>query len=224
LAERQIELRTVSTPEATAEALREMILNGELEPGTRLPEEQFAERLGVARHSFRAATQILIGEGLLRRAPNRGVHVPVLSGADIVDIFRVRAALELEAVRIVVADSADLEAASEAAAELSALEEAASWRSVVEPDMRFHRSIIDAAGSERLTRAYAVIQSEIELCMVQLRPHYDRPDQVAQEHRDLLEPLVAGDTAEAERRFRVHLEDAARNLTSAFETRQDLVP
>jgi DNA-binding GntR family transcriptional regulator len=221
---RPIPLRTVSTPEATADALREMILNGELEPGTRLPEEQFAQRLGVARHSFRAATQLLISEGLLRRAANRGVHVPALGPDDIVDIFRVRAALELEAVRIVIAERRDLDAAASAEAELSALGEAASWRSVVEPDMRFHRAIMDAAGSERMTRAYAALQSEIELCMIQLRPHYDRPEQVAQEHRELLEPLVNGDVAEAERRFRVHLDDAAHNLTSAFELREKLVP
>ena len=42
-----------------------MILDGHLEPGERLRETDFAERLGIARHSFRAATQILIGEGLL---------------------------------------------------------------------------------------------------------------------------------------------------------------
>jgi DNA-binding GntR family transcriptional regulator len=215
----QVLLKTVSTPEATADALREMILNGELEPGTRLRETQFAERLGVARHSFRAATQILIGEGLLRRVPNRGVAVPVLDADDIVDIFRVRAALELEAVRIVIAEQGDLTRASAAAAELSALPDSASWRKVVEPDMRFHQAIIDATESERMRRAYAAVQSEIEMCLVQLRPHYDRPEQVAKEHRELLAPLVKGDFPEAERLFRVHLDDAARNLTSALETR-----
>ncbi|HZO07048.1 MAG TPA: GntR family transcriptional regulator, partial [Solirubrobacterales bacterium] len=56
----------VSTVDAAANALRELILDGKLEPGTRLREHEFAERLGIARHSFRAATQILIGEGLLR--------------------------------------------------------------------------------------------------------------------------------------------------------------
>jgi hypothetical protein len=35
----------------------------------------------VARHSFRAATQILIGEGLLRREPNRGVQAGRVASA-----------------------------------------------------------------------------------------------------------------------------------------------
>ena len=39
----------------------------------------------------------------MRREPNRGVEVPVLSAADIADIFKLRAALECEAVRLVTA-------------------------------------------------------------------------------------------------------------------------
>ena len=58
----QVRIATVSTVEAAANAIRELILNGDLAPGARLRENEFAERLGVARHSFRAATQILIAE------------------------------------------------------------------------------------------------------------------------------------------------------------------
>jgi DNA-binding GntR family transcriptional regulator len=215
--ERETVLRTVSTPEAIASALRSMILDGALEPGRRLRETEFAERLGVARHSFRAATQILIAEGLLRRVPNRGVQVPILELEDIRDIFRIRAALELEAVRIVIAEHWPIDIAAQAVAELSALPDSASWRSVVEPDMRFHRAIIDATRSKRLGHSYAAVQSEIELCMVRLQPHYRRPEEVAIEHRELIEPILNGDSAEAVRRFRDHLDDAERNLTSAFE-------
>ena len=94
-----LRLERVSTVEAAANAVRELILDGRLEPGTRLREAEFAERLGIARHSFRAATQILISEGLLRREPNRGVQVPVFEPDDLIDVFRLRTALEVEAVR-----------------------------------------------------------------------------------------------------------------------------
>src|SRR5690349_11717249 len=97
-----IPLRTVSTVEAAADALRQMILDGRLEPGARLRETDYSKRLGVARHTFRAATQTLIGEGLLIREPNRGVALAVLDAEDITDIFKLREALELEAVRLVV--------------------------------------------------------------------------------------------------------------------------
>ena len=115
----------------------------------------------------------------MRRSPNRGVQLAVLDGDDIVDIFRLRSALELEAVRLVIGAAVPIPDAEAAVARLNGLGDEASWRTVVDADMGFHRAVIDAAGSERLGRAYAGVQSEIQLCMAQLRPHYDRPAEVA---------------------------------------------
>jgi DNA-binding GntR family transcriptional regulator len=212
-----VHLETVSTVQAAANALREQILDGHIEPGARLRETEFAARLGIARHSFRAAAQILIAEGLLVREPNRGVHVPVFQPDDLIDVFRLRIALELEAVRLVVATGEVPEAAAASAEELSRVGDDAPWRAVVEPDMRFHRAIIDAAGSERLARAYSSVQSEILLCLVQLRPYYHRPAEVAAEHEELIAAIRAGDPKRAEELFRVHLADAADNLTKAWQ-------
>jgi DNA-binding GntR family transcriptional regulator len=212
-----LHLNTVSTVDAAANVLRELILDGELEPGSRLREAEFAERLGIARHSFRAATQVLIAEGMLRREPHRGVQVTVLDAADIVDTFRLRTALETEAVRIVIASGRVPGGARQAVDDLSAVADGAPWRDVVEPDMRFHRAVIDAAESPRLGRAYGAVEAEIQLCMVQLRPHYERPSEVAAEHTELLAAIEDGDPARADELFRRHLTDAVRNLSSALE-------
>ena len=67
-----------------------------------------------------------------------------------------------------------------------------------------------------MIRAYKALQSEIELLMVQLEPHYDRPAEVAREHDELLARVVDGKAAQAERAFRKHISDATKNLTSAF--------
>jgi DNA-binding GntR family transcriptional regulator len=212
-----VPLATVSTVQAAANALREQILDGQIQPGARLRETEFAERLGIARHSFRAATQILIAEGLLLREPNRGVQVPVLDPDDLIDVFRLRTALELEAVRLVMASGTVPEEAAESVRELSGIGDDASWRSVVEPDMRFHQAIIDASGSTRLVRAYSSVQSEILLCLVKLRPHYHRPADVAAEHEELIAAMRAGDPDRAEELFRKHLAEAADNLTKAWQ-------
>ena len=211
-----VRLNTVSTVDAAANVLRELILDGELEPGSRLREAEFAERLGIARHSFRAATQVLISEGMLRREPHRGVQVTVLTALDILDTFRLRAALETEAVRLAIAAGRVPEGARQAVDDLSAVPDGAPWRDVVEPDMRFHRAVIDAAESPRIARAYAGVQAEIQLCMVQLRPHYERPSQVAAEHTELLAAIEAGDPDRADELFRDHLTEAVQNLSSAL--------
>jgi DNA-binding GntR family transcriptional regulator len=211
-----LRIATVSTIDAAANAIRELILDGRLEPGTRLREAEFSERLGIARHSFRAATQVLIAEGLLRREPHRGVAVTVLGAADILDTFRLRTALETEAVRILVVEGRVPETARQAVEDLSAVPDGAPWRDVVEHDMGFHRSIIDAAGSDRISRAYDGVQAEIQLCMVQLRPHYERPSEVAAEHTELLAAIVDGDAGRADELFRHHLSEAVQNLSSAL--------
>jgi DNA-binding GntR family transcriptional regulator len=214
----EVRIATVSTVEAAANAIRDLILDGELPAGARLRENDFAERLGVARHSFRAATQILIGEGLLRREPNRGVQVPVFSQADVEDIFKLRAALEVEATRLAIEAGVVPAEARAAVAALSALDADASWSDVVQPDLTFHRAIIDASGSVRLQRAYHGLQSEIVLCMVQLQPAYDHPQEVAAEHEELLAAIEKRDAENAERLWRVHLDEAAANQIKALAT------
>lgn len=214
-----VRVSPVSTVEAAANALRELILDGKLEPGARLREHDYAERLGIARHSFRAATQILISEGLLKREPHRGVEVAVLAADDVADIFKLREALEIEAVRIVTKAGVVPAEAQRAVSEMSALADDAPWRDVVWPDQRFHRAIIDATNSPRLARAYQGLQSEIVLCLAQLRPVYDAPAEVAAEHEELLEPIISGNVDKAEKLFRAHLREAADNLIGLHAAR-----
>ena len=76
--------------------------------------------------------------------------------------------------------------------ELSRLPARAPWREVVDADMRFHRAIIDATGSERIARTYAGVQAEIVMCMVNQRLLYDSSAQVAAEHEELLDSIVEG--------------------------------
>ena len=216
-----VRVSAVSTVEAAANALRELILDGRLLPGARLREHEYAERLGIARHSFRAATQILIGEGLLKREPHRGVEVPVLSAGDVADIFRLRTALEIEAVRLVGEAGIVPAAAQLAVDEMSSLAEDAPRRAIVWPDRRFHQAIIEATGSVRMQRAYFGLQSEITLCLAQLEPACDKPGQVAAEHEELLAPIISGDTDLAEKLFSHHLDQAVISLVSLHSARSE---
>ena len=50
----------------------------------------------------------------------------------------------------------------------------------------------------------------------QLRPHYERPSQVAAEHTELLAAIDAGDPERAADLFRRHLTEAVQNLSSAL--------
>src|SRR4029079_16583592 len=60
---------------AATEVIREAIVDGRLEPGQRLKEEELARELGISRTPIREALLILQSEGLVEATPNRGATV-----------------------------------------------------------------------------------------------------------------------------------------------------
>ncbi|MHA3701308.1 GntR family transcriptional regulator [Jatrophihabitans sp. YIM 134969] len=86
----------------TVDELRRLILNGELEAGSRLTEAAVCERLGVSRIPVREAFRRLEAEGLLQSHPRRGVTVTGLDPNELTVVREVRTALELMAVRHVI--------------------------------------------------------------------------------------------------------------------------
>jgi DNA-binding GntR family transcriptional regulator len=64
-----------------AEALREQITEGKIEPGERLPTEaELADTYGVARETIRQALRKLREEGMIRTYQGRGSYVPPRTG------------------------------------------------------------------------------------------------------------------------------------------------
>ena len=60
---------------AATELIREAIIDGRLEPGERLKEEELARQLGISRTPIREALLMLQVEGLITAEPNRGATV-----------------------------------------------------------------------------------------------------------------------------------------------------
>lgn len=80
--------------ERAGDAVRELILRGELAAGSRLGETELAERLGVSRTPVREALARLAAEGLVEIVPNRGARVSSWTVAELQEVFDLRAALE----------------------------------------------------------------------------------------------------------------------------------
>lgn len=64
-----------------AERVRDMIAQGALAPGSRVPEKQLCEQFGVSRTPLREALKVLAQEGLVTLLPNRGAVVTPLTVA-----------------------------------------------------------------------------------------------------------------------------------------------
>src|SRR2546421_13031594 len=84
---------------AATELIRQAILDGRLEPGSRLKEEELARELGISRTPVREALLVLQAEGLVDAVPNRGAVVRSHDANDLEDLYQLRALLEGYAAR-----------------------------------------------------------------------------------------------------------------------------
>ncbi len=209
-------LHTVSVVDALVDTLRARVLDGHLPPGATLVEADIAAEFGISRPTARAAITQLVHEGLLRRQAHKSAHVPVLSRADVEDLFLVRIPLEIGVVGAVVAQGAPPADAGRAVAALAAVPDDAPHSLFVEADLNFHRALVGCVASPRLSRLYTALSGEIHLSMVQSRYVLGR-DRIAREHQQVLEALEAGDAALAEERMRAHLEGAREALAGSLE-------
>jgi DNA-binding GntR family transcriptional regulator len=203
----------ISTTEAVVVSLREKILDGAIAPGAPLPEADLTREFGVARPTVRAAIQTLCHEGLLKRERNRSAFVPVLGADDVHDLFSVRIPIECLIVRELLGRAAPLGEVHAAIGRLSSLTAHSHWSEVVDADLGFHHALARAVGSPRLERLYWSMSGEIRLCIAQLRPAWQSPTAMAEEHREVLEVIERGNVADAEARMTAHLERAVRDLT-----------
>jgi DNA-binding GntR family transcriptional regulator len=200
--------------DAVADAIRARVVAGELGPGEPLREVELAEEYGVARPTVRAALQQLVLTGLLQREANRSAFVPELTPGDVDDLFRARALIERDVVQRLTEAGERLETAERAVAHLEAFGRDANWGDVVEADLAFHRALTEATGSTRLRRLFELLEDEIRLAVVQLRPAYATPAELAHEHRHLLSAIATGDTTRALELLQQHLDDAVHELTN----------
>lgn len=139
--------------EDVAVYVRELILSGQVKPGTFLRTEPLAEAVGVSNTPVREGLHIVAGEGFVELVPRRGFVVAEVSRRDVRDMFWIQASLAGELARRTAEEISD-----ETLAELVELdaaqrraEEAGNADEVVALGHQFHRTINLAADSPRMT-------------------------------------------------------------------------
>jgi DNA-binding GntR family transcriptional regulator len=199
--------------------LREMILTGELAPGTPLSEYQLVRSLSVSRTPIREALSRLQSVGLVRGVPHRGMFVRELGPRDVVEIFEIREQLEPFAVRRFIErgmDEAVLQRLEAEADEAPKLMAEGRYREGVILGSRLHDTLIAASGNTRLNEILAELGDQIWLLsMVGIRAP-GRPEEASREHQELLALIRARDADGAEAYMRQHLRNEGRALLGAL--------
>ncbi|MEU6657923.1 GntR family transcriptional regulator [Streptomyces sp. NPDC046821] len=204
-----ISLDRSSVVEQVASALREQLFTGRLKPGATLRESTLVESLNVSRSTVREAMQLLIGEGLLVRVPNKGVLVRQLTEADVEDIFRARRVLELSGVRAVVSASRrDLMALSTSFEAYEAAVQDGGPVEIARTHMRFHAAIVGLLGSPRLTEVAVSMLAELQLAISTVDQSSDDLPEMLQAHRKIAEMIRKAKVEEAVKLLDQHISNA----------------
>lgn len=212
-------LQVMGVVDAVAERLRGAMFDGVLRSGSIVTEAWVAERYAVARPSAKAAIEKVVAEGLLQRTAHRSARVPELGEPAVRDVYRTRFRLEGAALRELAASGTAPEPARAANTEIERFLGGSSV-DLVEHDLRFHMSIIDAIGSPRTSRAYTSLLGEVRLCMAQVQGHrLISADIIVDEHRRILELIDRGDGEAAVRLLAEHLGRAEERLVETLDGR-----
>ena len=207
------QIHRVSVADQAAGILRQRILEGELRPGTPLPELPLAESMGVSRNTMREAVRILSIEGLLKRNIHRGVAVAQLSLRDVQEIYHLRRILEISAVHA--AKQSRSEVFQELRAAVDGYEEAVrsrDWAKAVSWDLQFHTLLIRFHGNRRLESFYQKVIGELRMGMVLVDRSHDNPGGLVPVHRKLYQLLLAGKLKQCAAILAQHLDDSESRL------------
>ncbi len=191
-------IQHVSLTDSVHGVLKRLIVNNELEAGTRLVEATLAREMGVSRATLRVALRQLAQEGLVYISPRRQSVVTRMSAEEIADACYARYVLEEGAVRAIPAEHLNslADALAEVVSRMESAAAAAEFAAIVELDSEFHGCIIRESGKHRLATLWetlnaqmgAVMRSSIE------NQHIDLFE-VAHRHRELGEVFRTGDGA-----------------------------
>lgn len=195
-----------------ADALRGALVAGRLRPGVVYSAPTLAARFGVSVTPVREALLDLAGEGLVEPVRNKGFRVTELSERDLDEITSLRVLIEVPTVAVLAA-AMDGELRSHVTA-LRPLAraivdhaEAGRYVEYVEADRAFHLALLALAGNRHLVDVVGNLRSRSRLHGLAEQANEVQLLRSAREHEQVVDLVLAGDTAGVETLLTCHITD-----------------
>lgn len=213
------------------EVIGERIVAGVYAPGQFVHPDQIEAELGVSKTVVREALRVLASKGLIDSRQKRGTFVRPRADWNLLDgdllrwqghgvpdegfldhLAEVRAIVEPAAARLAAARRTrqDLAALGEALEAMAAADGDAP--TIVDADLRFHRTLLVAAHNELLTRMEVVIEAGLRVRDSFVHSAEHAADDAVPAHRAVLDAVRAADPDAAEAAVRALLARAAADL------------
>ena len=196
-----------SLHEELVERVRDLILEGALEVGAKVPERELCERLGVSRTPMREALKVLASDGLVTLIPNRGAIVRALTREDIDELFPVIGALEALAGELACEVITDSQIAAIEGLHDDMLDHYRNKRlsDYFRCNQQIHESIVRAASNRVLSEQYRVLAAPLRRARFVANLSGSRWAEAVAEHEAILLALKARDGEKISEILRAHL-------------------
>lgn len=176
------------------ERLRDMIIEGRLEPGQRLNEGQLGLQLGVSRTPLREAIKTLASEGLVEIQPAKGALVRRFSARDLFQILEVLKSLEQLGGRLAcAADDAKIEAIHDLHKQMMALYATRERLEYFKLNQAIHTAIVAASDNAVLIEMHGTLQSRIKRLRFIGNEGPEKWAGAVAEHEDMMVALLKRD-------------------------------
>ena len=136
--------------------IRKCLIERRLNPGTRLKEAHWAEKIGVNRGDIRQALARLGADGLLVKGEKGGFFVRRYTEKDLKEINETRILLEKGAAELAVnkATNKDIQELKSICSHIVSMAENKYEQGFDEADLRFHTVLVRAAHNEKILQVY----------------------------------------------------------------------
>lgn len=199
--------------------LREAILDGNLEPGQRLLQDELAAELAVSRMPVREALLRLEADGLVNFHPYKGFTVATFTQDDLKEIYFLRGVLEgtaAELAAINIKDS-ELEKIEKLCLRMNRCLEGGEYEELPHLNAEFHQSVYVAASSPRLYRMIVRLWNSFPKTSINV--FKERAERTVKEHIEIYEAIKSGDGKKAGEVTRGHIANAFEALHNYWKSR-----
>lgn len=192
-----------------AERIRDMINQGVLAPGIRVPEKELCEQLGVSRTPLREALKVLAFEGFVELLPNRGARVAKLTKATLRNTFEVMQSLEalsgeLAGARVTEAELTNIEALHY---QMLSHYKSGNMQEYLLINQQIHEAIVVASQNDVLIDVYKNLNHRVRRVRFTAELSNDYWSRAVGDHEAMVEALRARDGEALGAVLRRHLRD-----------------
>lgn len=190
--------------------LRRGILQGNYQEGEKLTEQNICDEYNVSRTPVREALRQLESEGLIETIPNRGAFVTGVSSQDIADLYEMRKAYEILAVKwaILRITKEELETLGEAFDFMEFYTQKNDVEKMLNINMQFHGLIYLAAHNKRLENILSSYQIYLKQTKASVAYLDGYLEVVLEEHRRIYQAFLEGDAEAGAAATALHLDNA----------------